>query len=290
MVSANEEMLADVLSEAVGVPRDEAAVSMKMNGHGLPRIDGRYVTLREVGLSDAAFILRLRTSEVAQRLLHRTEGGLARQEEFLRAYFDRNDQWYFIVEDKAGEPIGTIGASDPEGDGLCLGWWLMSENANALQSRESAMLMRDYAFLTIGCGRIWWYTRVQNQTMREFARLCGDRTIRSDGEFVYFESDRDSHFRTRDAFLVPQDAPAGSSTGNLAKLVDVFTETFGVDAVDVPDLRYRKSRNWDSIRHLTLIGKVEGAFRVRMAPGDVLDFMSFEKGREILASRYGLSF
>jgi acyl carrier protein len=71
---------------------------------------------------------------------------------------------------------------------------------------------------------------------------------------------------------------------DLEKYNGVFTETFAVkveqlganfssDAVD----------NWDSVLQLSLVTAIEDAFDVMFEPEDIMDFKSYEKGKEILA-------
>ena len=44
---------------------------------------------------------------------------------------------------------------------------------------------------------------------------------------------------------------------------------------------------WDSSAHMDLMGDMEETFKISIGTADVLDFSSYEKGKEILA-KYGV--
>jgi acyl carrier protein len=44
---------------------------------------------------------------------------------------------------------------------------------------------------------------------------------------------------------------------------------------------------WDSVGHMTLIATIEDAFEISMDTEDIIDFASYDKGREIL-SKYSV--
>lgn len=54
-------------------------------------------------------------------------------------------------------------------------------------------------------------------------------------------------------------------------------------------LIYQSIATWDSVGHMTLIASLEEAFSISMDIEDIIDFSSYEKGKDILG-KYGLSF
>ena len=46
------------------------------NTHNFPKIEGKYVNLREAEISDSAFILNLRTHAKKSRFIHKTDNDL----------------------------------------------------------------------------------------------------------------------------------------------------------------------------------------------------------------------
>ncbi len=75
---------------------------------------------------------------------------------------------------------------------------------------------------------------------------------------------------------------------NLEKYVNSFVEGLGVEAVIVnSELVYQSITEWDSVGHMGLIAELEDAFDIQMETDDIVDFGSFEKGKEIL-KKYGV--
>ena len=77
---------------------------------------------------------------------------------------------------------------------------------------------------------------------------------------------------------------------NYHKYVDVFINTFEIGKDEVENLKYQEIENWDSVGHMELIAALENAFDIMMETEDIIELNSFEKGKEILASKYGIEF
>jgi acyl carrier protein len=52
-------------------------------------------------------------------------------------------------------------------------------------------------------------------------------------------------------------------------------------------LVYQKIPAWESVGHMALIANLEAAFDIMMDTDDIIDFSSYNKGKEILA-KYGV--
>ena len=55
------------------------------------------------------------------------------------------------------------------------------------------------------------------------------------------------------------------------------------------DLCYQDITEWDSVGHMNLIAELESAFDIMMDTDDIIDFSSYEKGKEILG-KYDVTF
>lgn len=77
---------------------------------------------------------------------------------------------------------------------------------------------------------------------------------------------------------------------NFEKYLNIFAETFGVDAEKAKMLEYQAISEWDSVGHMGLIAALEDTFGIMMDTDDIIDFSSFEKGKEILAKNYNIVF
>jgi acyl carrier protein len=71
---------------------------------------------------------------------------------------------------------------------------------------------------------------------------------------------------------------------NLEKYMDAFVATFGISKESLSGLSYQSIQAWDSVGHMSLIAALEDAFNITMDTDSIIDFSSFEKGKEILSN------
>ena len=70
---------------------------------------------------------------------------------------------------------------------------------------------------------------------------------------------------------------------NLENYNTAFTDTFGIDETALnEELVYQSITAWDSVGHMSLIAALEETFDIMMDTEDIIDFSSYEKGKEIL--------
>ncbi len=69
---------------------------------------------------------------------------------------------------------------------------------------------------------------------------------------------------------------------NLKKYEKAFKETFDLENINYNELKYQSIDNWDSIGHMTLMSALETEFSITLETDDIIDFSSFNKGKEIL--------
>lgn len=78
---------------------------------------------------------------------------------------------------------------------------------------------------------------------------------------------------------------------NLEKYNRVFMETLEIGEDKLAGLKYQDIQAWDSVGHMSLIAALEDAFDIMMDTDDIIDFSSYDKGKEILSkSEYGVEF
>lgn len=77
---------------------------------------------------------------------------------------------------------------------------------------------------------------------------------------------------------------------NLEKYNKAFIETLGATEDQLSGLKYQEIAAWDSVGHMSLFVTLEDAFDIMMDTDDIIDFNSYEKGKEILAANYGITF
>lgn len=76
---------------------------------------------------------------------------------------------------------------------------------------------------------------------------------------------------------------------NKEKLISVFVSALGIAAEATENAVFKETPGWDSVGHVNLMNTIEETFDVSLEPDDILDFKSFEIGKEIL-QKYGLEF
>lgn len=77
---------------------------------------------------------------------------------------------------------------------------------------------------------------------------------------------------------------------NLEKYNKVFCDSFELSENQLTGLKYQGIELWDSVGHMTLIANLEDAFDIMMETDDIVDLSSYEKGLEILSSKYDIQF
>ncbi|MBR3721486.1 MAG: acyl carrier protein [Selenomonadaceae bacterium] len=78
---------------------------------------------------------------------------------------------------------------------------------------------------------------------------------------------------------------------NAEKYDKAFIDILNVTPEQLPGLNYQDIETWDSVGHMGLIGALEAEFDIMMEMDDIIEFSSYEKGKEILAKAdYGVEF
>lgn len=74
------------------------------------------------------------------------------------------------------------------------------------------------------------------------------------------------------------------------KYNNAFIESFELSVDKLSGLNYQGTELWDSVGHMTLISALEDTFDIMMETDDIIDLSSYEKGIEILKSKYNVEF
>ena len=77
---------------------------------------------------------------------------------------------------------------------------------------------------------------------------------------------------------------------NIEKYENAFIESFDIEKSMLnEELKYESIPEWDSVGHMTMISNLEEVFDIVMEMDDIIDFSSFEIGKEIL-KKYKIDF
>ena len=69
---------------------------------------------------------------------------------------------------------------------------------------------------------------------------------------------------------------------NREKYINAFVQALEIEPEQVAGLKYQDIPEWDSVGHMSLIAEIEDAFDIMMDTDDIIDFSSYEKGKELL--------
>ena len=134
-------------------------------------IENFCVRLRPVRLADAAFIVWLRNLEHAKGHIGDSAQDIASQQKWLKAYFKRDGDYYFIIETICGTPLGTYGIYKIQGDHGESGRWIVRPDAPA--ALPSIVLGFEIAFGRLGFSKIEAHTVSSNYRVLSLNRKLG---------------------------------------------------------------------------------------------------------------------
>jgi RimJ/RimL family protein N-acetyltransferase len=135
--------------------------------------EGFGVHLRPVQMSDAAFIIWLRSQDYVKGRVGDSAPDVASQQKWLETYFQREDDYYFMVETTRGVPLGTNGLYDRSGQSAEWGRYIIRPEVQA--ALPSAILIFDLAFEKLKLHELLARCVSTNLTMHSFVKKCGFR-------------------------------------------------------------------------------------------------------------------
>ncbi len=139
-------------------------------------IRGPKYRLRPVQIEDAPFIVALRTNQANRQFIHHTDNDVRKQQDWIERYFERPNDYYFIVENtQTGEPEGTVGIYDfsPETGVAEWGRWVISPGSSA--GIPSMILTFQLAFNEIGVSTLCSHTATENRRVISLLERFGMR-------------------------------------------------------------------------------------------------------------------
>lgn len=74
---------------------------------------------------------------------------------------------------------------------------------------------------------------------------------------------------------------------NLEKYNKVFLDNLNITEDQLLELKYQDF-DWDSVAHMSLMADLEDIFEIEMDADDIIEFSSYETGKEIL-SKYQIT-
>ena len=139
--------------------------------------------LRPVTLEDAEFIVELRSNPQRARFLHPILPSVEAQRDYLKQYFEREDDYYFVVErHRDNSPEGLIGIYNVglKEQTADVGRWIL--RPGSLAPVESYLRIFEAAFDRLRLEQVCTHVIVENRSVVSFHDHCGlkRRAIRRD--------------------------------------------------------------------------------------------------------------
>lgn len=140
-------------------------------------LEGPAYRLRPVTLEDAAFMVELRTDPKLGAYLNPTSPRVEDQESWLRGYFERAGDLYFIIERlTSGRPEGCVALYDIDEEKRCAEWGRWIQRPGSMAATECALHIYRAAFDEVGLTMVYCRTVAENEPVVSFHTSCGLET------------------------------------------------------------------------------------------------------------------
>ena len=159
---------------------------------------GKNIDLRPVEIEDAEFILSLRLNPELNQYLSQVENDLIKQKEWIKTHRLYSRDFYFIIQNKAQKPVGTIRVYDIQGNVFCWGSWIVIPEARKYASLESVFLLYRFVFFGLGLDKTNFDVRKNNKKAVSFYLRFG-ATIFGETDLDYLMTYTKSTFIERQA-------------------------------------------------------------------------------------------
>lgn len=138
-------------------------------------LEGYGYRLRPIKLSDAQLIIDIRLEDAERnKYIHTITRDVSLQEEWLRRYFEREGDYYFVIENRITKETEGLIAFYNEDDGKAeWGRWVIRKGS--LAAIESVYLMYKIAFEKVGLKELYCRTITNNEEVVSFHTSIGEK-------------------------------------------------------------------------------------------------------------------
>ena len=134
-------------------------------------IEGKYIDLKCIDESDAEFTLELRQDPEFVKYLPKLDITIEQQKQWINIQQKTQDDYFWVVMDKKGNRLGTVGIFDIFSDPPKAG--RLAIKGNALQNIEANYLAYKYGLDNLGLNKLWGFIYAENERAIRFAELFG---------------------------------------------------------------------------------------------------------------------
>ena len=139
-------------------------------------LDGFCYRLRPVKRTDAQFIIDIRLEDAERnRFIHSISPNINEQKVWLERYFDRDGDFYFVIENRiTGKREGLIAFYNEKNGKAEWGRWILKKGS--LSAAESVYLLYRIAFEQVGLQELYCRTIVDNTATVSFHNEINELT------------------------------------------------------------------------------------------------------------------
>lgn len=139
-------------------------------------LDGYCYKLRPVNINDAAFILKIRLEDRERnKYIHEIPNDISLEEQWIKKYYEREGDYFFIIENKfTGLNEGIISIYDEKDGKAEWGRWVLQKGSMA--SVESVYLLYKIAFDYLKLEELYCRTVKNNESVISFHESTGLKT------------------------------------------------------------------------------------------------------------------
>lgn len=154
------------------------------------------ISAREVSLSDASYILKLRLDDSYNKYISKVSDEVSAQENYIRKYLESNirrrESFYFILTNTATEkPCGTVRIYNFRDDTFEWGSWILDDNKTRYAAMETAVLIYEFAFNTLGFSKSEFEVNRNNEKVLSYHQKSGAKIIGEDDVNYYFRIEKE---------------------------------------------------------------------------------------------------
>lgn len=137
-------------------------------------MEGYAYRLRPIRLEDAGFVVELRTDASLGKYLNSTSTKISDQESYIRRYYERVGDYYFVIEKmETREQEGLIAIYDLDDKEKTAEWGRWIIKPSSMAGLESAYLIYKFSFEILGLKSVYCRTIAKNEKVVSFHDSCG---------------------------------------------------------------------------------------------------------------------
>lgn len=150
---------------------------------------------RMVEVSDAAFILGLRTDPALSKHLSPVANDLDRQIQWIKDYKVREAsgrEYYFLYADEQNDPIGVSRLYDIKNNTLTSGSWLSKPGADVMAALKADLFFLTFTFENLQIEQCFIDIRKDNKKMVRFHKMFFT-PVNEDEQHIYMVMDKSGY-------------------------------------------------------------------------------------------------